>query len=195
MKTKLFIVFAMWAALSLNGTAQNKESRFGFELSGGPSFATSEFAEGIRMGFGFDGTFHYRILNYTGLYGGWGANWFTTETSSSESNRDYEETGYVLGLQFRHPIKDESSSYFLRAGVLYNHIEVENDNGDILEDTGHGPGFQLAAGICFDLGSSWSIVPVMKFNYLARPLDSEEGNPVDTNFNYLTLRVGIQKMF
>lgn len=195
MKAKLFIVFTMCAALSLNSAAQDRESRFGFELSGGPSFATSEFAEGIRMGFGFDGAFHYRLLNYTGVYAGWGANWFTTETSSSNTNRDYEETGYVLGLQFMHPIKDDRSSYFLRAGVLYNHIEVENDNGDILEDTGHGPGFQLAAGVSFDLGSAWSIAPVMKFNYLTRPLDSEENSAVDTNFNYITLRIGIQKMF
>lgn len=195
MKTKLFIGLSLFVLLSLNGTVQAQERRFGLEISGGPSFATSEFAEGIRMGFGFDGTIHYRFLNHTGVYAGWGENWFTTETSSSDSNRDYEETGYVLGLQFRHPLKGDRSSYFLRAGVLYNHIEVENDNGDILEDTGHGPGFQLAAGFGFDLGSSWSLTPVLKYNHLTRPLDSAESSPVDTNFNYITLRIGIQKLF
>lgn len=195
MKTKLFIGLALFTLLSLNGTTQAQERRFGLEISGGPSYATSEFAEGLRMGFGFDGTIHFRFMNHTGVYAGWGENWFTTETSSSVNNRDYEETGYVLGLQFKHPLKDNRSSWFLRAGVLYNHIEVENDNGDILEDTGHGPGFQLAAGVDFDLGSSWSLTPVIKFNYLTRPLDSEESSQVDTNFNYITLRVGIQKMF
>jgi len=194
MKTKGFIALAMSTALSLNSTAQEKEKRFGLEIAGGPSFATSEFAEGLRMGFGFDGTFHYRFMPYTGIYAGWGENWFTTETSSSETNRDYEETGYVLGLQFKHHFKGSRSSYFLRAGALYNHIEVENDNGDILEDTGHGPGFQLAGGIDISLGSGWSLTPGVKFNSLSRETEYE-GASKQLEYKYVSARIGILKRF
>ena len=146
------------------------------------------------MGFGFDGTLHYRFMPFTGVYAGWGENWFSTETSSSETNRDYEETGYVLGLQFKYPLRDSRSSLFLRAGALYNHIEVENDNGDITVDTGHGPGFQLATGIDIKLGSSWSLTPVIKYNDLTRSLNTE-GSSVDIRYNYLSVRIGILKMF
>ena len=194
MKTKALIALALATIISVTVFAQEKERRFAFELSGGPSMATREFADGLRVGFGFDGTFHYRFMPHTGIYGGWGENWFSTETSFSEANMDFEETGYVLGLQFKHPLEGSSSSYFLRAGALYNHIEVENENGDITGDTGHGPGLQLAAGIDIRLGSTWSLTPVVKYNALSRTLNSE-GGTLDIRYNYLTVRIGILKMF
>lgn len=194
MKTKVFLVLAISALLPLTIIAQEKEKRFALEISGGPSVATVKFAEGVRMGFGFDGTFHYRFLPHTGIYAGWGENWFSTENTSPENNRDYEETGYVLGLQFKHPLGNSRTSCFLRAGALYNHIEVENDNGDITGDTGHGPGFQLAGGIDISLGSSWSLTPVIKYNSLSRSLDNE-GESIDLRYNYLTVRIGILKRF
>lgn len=194
MKTKVFIAVAMFALLSTTTDAQEKEKRFGLEVSGGPSFATREFAEGLRMGYGVEGTIHYRFMPLTGIYAGWGENWFSTETSSSDNNRDYEETGYVLGLQFKYPFKGSRSSFFLRAGVLYSHIEVENDNGDILEDTGHGPGYQLAGGIDISLGSGWSLTPGIKFNSLSRETEFEEASG-QIDHQYISARIGIMKRF
>ena len=194
MKTRVFIAMAMLALFSTTTDAQEKEKRFGLEVSGGPSFATREFAEGLRMGYGVEGTIHYRFLPFTGIYAGWGENWFSTETSSSDNNRDYEETGYVLGLQFKYPIKGSRASFFLRAGALYNHIEVENDNGDILEDTGHGPGYQLAGGIDVSLGSGWSLTPGIKFNSLSRETEFE-GASGQLDYQYISARIGIMKRF
>ncbi|MBE0675957.1 MAG: porin family protein [Bacteroidales bacterium] len=190
MKAKLLSVLAFTMVLTVSATAQESSKKWGFELSGGPSFATSDFAVGLKPGFGTDGAFHYSFLPRFGVYAGWGANWISSENTDSELNRDYEETGYVLGLQFRQPIGTSKSAYFLRAGALYSHIEVENDNGDILEDTGHGFGVQLAAGMEFELGSSWSISPVVKHHFLSR-----DHNGADTDFNYLTVRLGIMKRF
>jgi hypothetical protein len=194
MKTKVFMALTMLTIISLVSEAQEKDRRFGFEINGGPSFATNKFADGLRMGFGTEGLFHYRFMPHTGIYAGWGANWLTTENLSSELNRDYEETGYVLGLQFKHPAWGSRASFLVRAGMIYSHIEVENDNGEILEDTGHGAGLQLAAGMDFKLGSSWSLTPFVKYHSLNRPLNSEEG-PADSRFSYLSVRVGILKMF
>ena len=87
------------------------------------------------------------------------------------SNTDFEETGYVIGLQFKHPVDGFLSSYYLRAGALYNHIEVENDNGDIIGDTGHGLGFQLAAGVDIPLGAKWSLTPGVKYNAVSGTAD------------------------
>jgi hypothetical protein len=79
-------------------------------------------------------------------------------------------------------------------GAIYSHIEVENDNAEILEDTGHGTGLQLAAGMDFKLGSSWSLTPFVKYHSLNRPLNTEAGT-ADTRFSYLSVRIGILKMF
>jgi hypothetical protein len=58
-------------------------------------------------------------------------------------------------------------SYFVRAGALYCHIETENNDGDIISDTGHGVGYQVAGGIEVSLGKNWSLAPGLKFNSLS----------------------------
>jgi len=194
MKTKVFLTLTLSVFLSLGALAQEKDKRFAFELSGGPSFPTSEFVDGIKMGFGFEGTFQYRFLPFASVYGGWGSNWLSTESTNSEDNMDYEETGYILGLQFNYPLKASSSSLFLRAGALYNHIEVENDNGEILEDTGHGLGYQVTGGIDISLGSGWSLTPGVKFNFLSGETESE-GTTRQIDYQYISARIGIMKRF
>ena len=194
MKTKLFIALAIFAVFTISGNAQEKAKRFSLELNGGLSVPTKEFVEGIRMGFGFEGTFQYRFMPHTSVYGGWGSNWLSTESTDAENNLDYEETGYVLGLDFRHPIGDSRLSYYVRAGALYNHIEIENPDGDILDDSGHGPGFQLAAGLDISLGSGWSLTPGLKFNYLSGETELE-GVTKELDYQYMSARVGIAKKF
>jgi opacity protein-like surface antigen len=194
MKTKVLLALTMSVILSVTVNAQKKDKRFAFEISGGPSFPTSEFVEGIRMGIGFECILQYRFLPHTSIYGGWGANWLSSESTSSENNMDYEETGYVLGFDFNHPIGSSILSYYIRAGALYNHIETENSNGDIISDSGHGLGYQLAGGIAVNIGNNWSITPGLKFNYL--PGDSDfEGTTKAINYQYISARIGILKRF
>jgi opacity protein-like surface antigen len=195
MKTKGLIAFVMFAILSLNGIAQESEKRFGFELGSGASFATSQLAgTSLKTGFGFEGIFHYRFMPHAGIYGGWGWNKLAANNSFAGSDVCFEETGYVLGLQFKHPVGSMPLSYYLRAGGLYNHIEVENADGDIIGDTGHGFGFQLAAGIDYSLGKNWSLTPGVKFNSLSRDLEMG-GTTTKLNLNYVSVRVGILKRF
>lgn len=194
MKTRVFFALAIFSLISATADAQEKERRLGIEISGGPSFATREFAEGLRMGYGVEGTISYSFVPFAGIYAGWGENWFSTEASSSVTNRDYEETGYVLGLQFQYSFRGARTSLFLRAGALYNHIEVENDNGDILQDTGHGPGYQVAGGIDIGLGAGWSLTPGIKFNSLSRETELE-GESTILDYQYLSARIGIMKRF
>ncbi len=70
-------------------------------------------------------------------------------TSFAETgDTDFEETGYTFGLQFIHPLgTSEKISYLIRAGGIYNHIEVENSAGDITADSGHGLGWEIGAGV------------------------------------------------
>lgn len=195
MKTKGFIALLVLAFISVNSFSQGNEKRFGFELSGGASMATSKPGDvKLNLGFGFEGIFHYRFMPHTGIYGGWGWNRFGAESSFAGADVCFEETGYVLGLQFKHPVGSMPLSYYLRVGGLYNHIEIENTDGDIIGNTGHGLGFQLAAGIDYTLGKNWSITPGLKFNYLIRDVEMG-GVTTNLNHNYLSLRVGFLKRF
>jgi len=194
MKTKGLIGLALFALLTLKSTGQEEETKFGIELNGGVSFATRELG-GINLntGAGFETVFHYRFMNHLGVYAGWGWNKFSTDETFAGSSVDFEETGYVVGLQFKRLIGASPISYYARLGGLYNHIEIE-EGDEIIEDTGHGLGFQIAAGVDIPLGANWNINPGIKFNAISRDLDNN-GNTTNLDLNYVMIRVGIVKNF
>ncbi|MDP3914019.1 MAG: outer membrane beta-barrel protein [Bacteroidota bacterium] len=194
MKTKVFFTLMVLAIFAQTISAQEKEKRFGFELSSGLSIALNELnGAKLKPDFGYEGIFHYRFMPHTGVYAGWGWNRFASDKSFIGDNVDFEETGYIIGLQFKHPISNSSVNYYLRGGALYNHIEIENE-GDILKDSGHGWGWQAAGGIDIPLGKNWSLTPGVKFNSLSRDVDHNSFN-VPLDLNYLQFRVGILKTF
>jgi opacity protein-like surface antigen len=195
MKTKAFSILAILMLLSWSGFAQKGEKRFGLEFSGGASWATSQLGGAdLSQGFGFEGILHYRFMPHLGMYAGWGWNQFEAETSFAGKNAQFEETGYVFGLQFKHPIGNSPVSWYVRGAGLYNHIEMENTAGDIINDTGHGFGWQAAAGIDLNLGANWSLTPGLKFNSLTRDTDFEEVSR-QLKLNYVSARLGILKKF
>ncbi len=195
MKTKVTILLALLVIATLSAKAQENENRFGIEVSGGASFATGKLNEtSLNTGFGAEGIFHYRFLPHLGAYAGWGWNSFGADNSFAGNDVNFEETGYVLGLQYKKQFANSAIGYYLRAGGLYNHIETENADGDIINDTGHGIGFQLAGGFDFPLGNNWSFTPGVKFNALTRNTDFEEVS-TDLNYNYVSVRVGFVKSF
>jgi len=195
MKTKVLFTAALIAMLAFSGVAQEKEKRFGFEFGGGASFATRKLGGAdLKTGLGFEGVFHYRFMPHMGVYAGWGWNKFRADASFAGSDMDFEETGYVFGLQFKHPIGVSPLSYYVRAGGLYNHIELENTDGDKIGDTGHGLGWQAAAGIDVQLGRKWSLTPGVKFNSISGDVE-KEGTTTQLDLNYIQVRVGIVKKF
>ncbi|MCF8378433.1 MAG: porin family protein [Bacteroidales bacterium] len=195
MKTKVIIALVTMVMLNMNSFAQENNKRFGFELNGGASKATSKLSDAsLNIGYGFEGILHYRFMPHTGLYAGWGWNKFSSDDTFAGKDMDFEETGYIFGLQFKHPIGSSPVSFMLRAGGLYNHIELENTDGEIVEDSGHGFGMQFAGGIDVPLGKNWSVAPGLKFNSLNRSMDHNNESR-ELNLNYLSLRVGIVKKF
>ena len=77
---------------------------------------------------------------------------------------------------------------------MYNHIETENAEGDIVNDSKHGFGYQLAAGINIDLGRNWSLTPGLRFNSLSRNT-TYEGISKQLDYQYMSARIGIAKKF
>lgn len=194
MKTK-GLVLTILVVLSMSSFAQESEKRFGFELNSGVSIATTKIDNaGLEPGFGYEGTFHYRFMPHLGVYAGWGWNRFGADESFAGNDVCFEETGYVFGLNFNHPIGTSKLSYYVRAGALYNHVETENSEGDIINNTGHGFGYQLAGGIDINLGRNWSLTPGLKFNSLSKDTDYE-GTNKRLDYQYISARIGIAKKF
>lgn len=195
MKTKVLIVSFFIAISIFSAPAQVNEKRFGIEINGDVSFATSEInGAKLNTGMGFETILQYRLFPYTSVYGGWGWNNFGANESFAGTDANFEETGYILGLQFKHPVGNSPLSYFVRAGFLYNHIETENNDGEIVSDSGHGPGWQVAGGIEVDLGKNWSLAPGLKYNNLPGETSFED-DKIEFNHRYVALRIGIIKRF
>ena len=195
MKRKILAGLTLVAMLSLEAIAQNSDTKFSFEFSGGVSIPTRELGNSIlNHGVGFEGVFHFRFLPHLGVYGGWGWNKLSADDSYAGVDVSFEETGYVLGLQFLHPIGDSPISYYVRGAGLYKHIETENAEGDIIDDTGHGFGFEAACGVDYYLGKNWSFNAGIKYSSLSRDTNFE-GNPRNLDYQYISLRVGILKHF
>jgi hypothetical protein len=175
--------------------AQNLDSKFSFELNAGPSLAIQDLGgTDLNIGLGFEGTITYRFMPHLGAYAGWGWNKFASDEQFEGIDADFEETGYVFGLEFKHPFLTSDISWLVRAGGLYNHLEIENSDGDIVWDTGHGLGYQVVAGIEVPIGEKWSLTPTIKFHSLSREIDVSGGNR-ELDQRYLGARIGLVRNF
>lgn len=195
MKTKVILMMAISFLIAGTAFSQENGKRFGVEINGEVSIVSSELAgASLSTGLGFETILQYRFMPFTSVYGGWGYSHFNTKESFAGSDIDFEQTGYVLGLQFKKPIENSPISYFVRGGLLYSHIETENNAGNIISDTGHGVGFQVAAGIEVSLGKNWSLAPGLKYNSLSGET-MLEGSNYQLNLRYVSARIGIIKRF
>jgi opacity protein-like surface antigen len=195
MKTKgLFVVLAL-VLFSISMMAQENEPRFAVEVNGEVSIVSTDLnGANLNTGLGFETIFQYRFMPYTSVYGGWGYTHFNANESFAGADIDFEQTGYILGLQFKNAIGSSPLSYFLRAGLLYSHIETENNDGEIISDTGHGVGFQIAGGLEVALGKDWSIAPGIRFNNLSGETVLSDVNH-QLELRYVSARIGIIKRF
>ncbi|XLS30298.1 outer membrane beta-barrel protein [Flavobacteriaceae bacterium M23B6Z8] len=151
----------------------------------------------LKTGFGFELAVNYNFMEHLGAYVGWGYNTFNADDSffAEVGDTDFDETGYTFGLQFIHPIgSSENLSYLIRAGGIYNHIEFENDAGDITADSDHGLGWEVGAGLQIELGNHWSLRPQISYRALSRDLEIGS-ETIDINLNYISFGVGIVKSF
>ena len=191
---KVGIIGVILLFFTTNSFAQDKWSA---ELRPGINFSTSDLGDAeLKTGFGGEVALGYRFMPHLDAYIGWGWNQIKSDNNSfaGTGNTDYEETGYTFGLQFIHPIAESSTSYLVRVGGIYNHIEVENNAGDITANSDHGLGWELGAGIQVDLGGNWNLRPQVGYRALSRDL---EIGSVTTNvdLNYVTIGIGIAKVF
>jgi len=172
------------------------QDRFGVELSIDGSTATQDVGDAdLNPGFGFEANLTYRFMPHLSGYAGWGWQRFGSDGGSfAGAEVDFEETGYRFGLQFMHPLGSTPIDYFLRAGGIYNHIELENSDGDITADSGHGLGWQAGAGIAVPIGAKWRLMPGLRYQSLSRDIEVGAAT-TDVDLNYFALEIGFHRTF
>ena len=181
--------------LILSSQSADAQKKWSFELKPGVNFPTKDLHDAkLKTGFGFEGVLAYRFMPHLAAYAGWSWNKFNADKSFAGNDTDFEETGYSFGLQFIHPISNSNISYLIKAGGIYNHIETENSAGNIINDTGHGLGWQAGAGVSIPMGNRWNLVPEVRYRSLTRDIKiGNEKIPVD--LNYVSAGIGISYTF
>lgn len=193
MKKLLLTTAALILIMAFNQSiAQNKWS---LNLRPAVNYATQNIADAnLKFGLGADLTMAYSFIPHLAAYAGWSWNHFAVDNSFAGPDASFEETGYSFGLQFIHPIGELGLSYLVKAGLTYNHIEIENNNGDIIIDSGHGLGFQTEAGLVIHLSELFSISPSVRYRSLNRDIKIQNA-AASFNLNFLSLGIGLSFTF
>jgi len=191
----LLAVAAVAAAAVLDPAAASAQERWGFDIHATGGIATQDDARDTsENGFGLGATLHLRLQPHLFAYGGWDWMRYQAIEEIAGPDVDLEETGYALGLRFEHPFGDSDVRWWARGGALIHHFEFENDAGEILDDTGHGLGWEGGAGVTLPLGSTWSLTPGIRYRSVTR--EAELLNVTrDVELQAVTLEIGIRRSF
>lgn len=171
------------------------QDRWSLEFRSGVSFSTQDLGDAdLGTGFGFEGTLAYRFMPHLSAYAGWGWNQFNADQSFAGTDVDFEETGYTFGLQFNHPLGVSDLNYLIRIGGISNHIETENESGKIIDDSGHGLGWQIGAGLQIPVSDQLSLTPTIAYRSLSRDIKINASNTA-VDLNYISIAVGLSWSF
>lgn len=169
------------------------QGHWSIDLRAGPAFATEDIADAdLDTGFGFEGTLAYQFLPHLAGYAGWDWHSFGAADPVAGADADVEETGYVAGLRFEHPFSGESGpgpAYWVRAGATYNHIELEDEEGEVTVDSGHGVGWEAGAGISFAVSDGLRLTPGVRYRALSCDIEIDDAT-IEVDLEYLAAEVG-----
>ncbi len=147
----------------------------------------------LEPGPGFDATVSYGLTPRLGTYFSWNWHSFRADDALTGSKTDVNESGFVLGLQWRERFAQTGFDYRLRGGVSFNQIELE-DGRRIISETKHGAGWEFGAALLVPLVGHWVLTPSVRYRSLSRNLATLSQNyPVD--LRYHTVGVGVSLRF
>jgi Outer membrane protein beta-barrel domain len=188
------IIFGVAALAATTSTLPAQ--RVSFDLRGAVATPTAKLAgTDLGTGFGMGATLAYAIQPHVFVYGGWDWMHFAAEQSFAGADMDFEETGYTFGLRFEHPFRAGSRmAYRLEGGGTYKHNELENTSGDLVQNTGHGLGYEAGAGMLVPLPRAWSIAPMLRYRSLTRDY-TVSGASREGELRYVAFELGVTRRF
>jgi hypothetical protein len=187
---RLFLLLAI-GAFAAPAAAQFPVS---IEVTGDVAQTTRTFgAADLDTGFGLGVNVRYRFMPHLAAYGGW--EWHNSRSSGLVAGQklDVEDNCYTFGLRFEHPITARTG-YWVRAGGLYNHIEIENEGGDLVTDSGHGLGWEAGGGLALPLSARLTLTPGVRYRTLTHDV-AIGGTTSARTLSYLAVGTGLSFSF
>jgi opacity protein-like surface antigen len=170
------------------------QDRWMIELRGGATQATDTFlATDLRTGVGFEGNVGIRVAPGTFVYGGWDWQHHRAKSPLFGRMEDVEDTGYAFGLRIVPAIASPVKPW-VRGGALFNHIEIEDDEGSLVADSEHTWGWEIGGGLDLSFGGSWSLTPGLRYRRF-EPDVRFGATRTPATLGYVTYDVGIAWKF
>lgn len=191
----LLALTALATVAVLDADPASAQDRWAFDIHATAGVATQDDTRDTsETGFGLGVTFQVPLQQHLFAYGGWDWTRYSALEEIAGPDVDLEETGYALGLRFEHPFGDSDVRWWARGGALIHHFEFENDAGEILDDTGHGLGWEGGAGVAVPLGSAWSLTPGVRYRSVTREAELLN-TTIDVELQAVTFELGIRRSF
>lgn len=160
--TRTVISAVMVCTFGVTSVAHAQE-RWAIELRGGANQATETFTTtDLKIGVGFEGNVAVRVAPGLFVYGGWDWQHHRAKAPLFAGKEDVEDTGYAFGLRIM-PAVPSPAKPWVRGGALYNHIEIEDDDGSLVADSEHTFGWEVGGGLDLSFGGSWSLTPGIRY--------------------------------
>jgi len=172
-----------------------QDNRWSVEIRAGGNISTESFAEvDQKAGVGLEGSVAYRVLPNLSLYAGWDWQHRQAKDPLFGATADVEDTGYAYGVRYLFPV-DTRAKPFLRLGGLFNHVEIEDEDGTLVADSKHtGQGWEMGGGLNVTLNDSWSLTPGVRYRRFS-PDVRFGGTTTSATVAYVTLDVGVAWKF
>jgi len=170
------------------------QGHFATELRAGGAIPTNDLGNAtFRVGAGFDALLNYELQSYARVYADWGWHRFPMDEPLSGGHFATKQTGYAFGVQLQRPLARKLGSW-VRAGALYQHLELENAKGSIVSSSNHDFGWEIGAGVRMATASRLAITPGVHYRTFATDLDLGAG-PELVDLSCLALEVGLSWTF
>lgn len=174
------------------------QERWTAELRGGGAFPTVDVVGDLGTGNGFalEGSLAYRFSPFLGAYVAWDWVRFSPDSSFAGPDVDFEGTGYLAGLRFEHPLPEAVPfDVWVRAGVRYDHLELEDASGDIIAGTGRDVGFEVGAGVAVRVADRWSVTPGVRYRAISHDVQISLSRTEEADLRHVVVDLGVRYHF
>jgi len=169
-----------------------------FEARGGVAIPTGEdFDDGASLGWSVGGTVFFRAAPMVSVYGGFEHAMFTTDDEEDFEgiDSDITDNGFRLGARFDVPMGAVTGvSPWVEGGAIFNRtsINLSDDTGaSISVDSDRGVGFEVGAGLSFNVAPRISITPGVRYRSHKAEFGDVDGEQVELDVNYFTVDLGV----
>lgn len=187
MMRSIRVVLAM-ALLAPAGAAA--QSPLSAELRLGLGVPTQDFGEAeLGNGIGFEASLRYQLPLCLSLYAGW--DWYHFSSDQGGVDFDFEDTGYAVGLLWKPMRLDGYLGPWIRGGMVYDHVEIEDGEGDLVADSDHAFGYEVGAGLTLPLTGRFSLTPGVRYRAFSPEMESGGTTADAVELSYLALEIGL----